>query len=397
MGTLNKLSATGVAKARIGRHGDGGGLILQVTSSEAKSWLFRYISPRTGKVREMGLGSAATISLKDARDMADVARKQVARRIDPLDERNARAAVVAVPTFGQCAADYIKSHASSWVPKHTTNLERALKRHVGFNGKLINEITVDDVRLMIFTLREVGKAALGTRLRALVESILDANDDHLTGKNPASWSGRLKKSMPPPSRVHRAVHHPAMDYQHVPDFMQRLRRNRTIAASALEFTILTSVRTSEALGARWDEFVLVSDSVGTWTIPAARMKARRQHTVPLSTRAIALLVELPKFVGSDHVFPGTREGKPINKDAMLELLHKLQPGVTVHGFRATFSSWASDMTEASHETIESALAHELPSAVARAYKRTSQMEKRRVLMEAWASFCSEKPQLRLVG
>jgi integrase len=205
------------------------------------------------------------------------------------------------------------------------------------------------------------------------------------GENPARWKGHLEHSLPTTEKITRTKHHAALPYPDVPAFMAELRALSGIAARALEFTILTAARTGEARFARWSEFDL---HAGIWTIPGERMKGEKEHRVPLSDRALAILAELPRDAGSDAVFPGRSNGGFINQDAMADVLAKLRPGLTVHGFRSTFRDWAAEATAYPNHVMEMALAHAIPNGVEAAYRRGDLFEKRRRLMDEWAAFCA---------
>jgi integrase len=288
-------------------------------------------------------------------------------------------------TFADCATAYLSQHADKWGnPKHraqwVTSLERANK---AFGDLPVGEIDVD---MIVKFLAPIWRATpdTGARIRGRVEKVLDwaTASKFRTGENPARWRRHLEhllKARP------KARHHAALPFEELPAFITELRARDSISARALELTILTASRTAEILGARWEEIDL---NAKVWRIPAARMKAGREHTIPLSSQSLALLQTL-KRDSSGLLFPGTIAGQPINHDAMRWLLKEMDGGkLTVHGFRSTFRDWAGDRTNYPRDVIEHALAHRLPDRVEAAYRRTTALEKRRKLMEAWAQYCA---------
>jgi integrase len=235
------------------------------------------------------------------------------------------------------------------------------------------------------------KPETASRVRGRIESILDwaAARGFRQGENPARWRGHLDKLLPKKTKVRRVEHHTALPYREIGTFIDDLRRQEGVGARALEFAILTAARTGEAIGARWDEFDLADR---LWTIPAERMKAGKEHRVPLSEAVVAILEDLQKVLHGDFVFPGGRAGRPISNMAMAMTLRRMARGeLTVHGFRSTFRDWASERTGFPREAAEMALAHTVTDAVERAYRRGDLFAKRRQLMDAWAKFCTAPP------
>lgn len=392
---VNKLSAAGVAKERApGLYGDGGGLYLQVAKGGSKSWIFRFMI--AGKARYMGLGSIDTFSLREARERAKEARKLVADGIDPIDTRRemiaaARADDAKLVSFSEAAKRYIKAHEAGWKnAKHADQWRNTLATYADPVIGPLSVAKIDTGHIMqIIEPIWTGKTETASRVRGRIEAVLNwaTARRYRSGDNPARWRGHLDKLLPAPSRVAKIRHHPAMPYTDLPAFMQRLRALNSISANALEFTILTAVRTSEAIGATESEFDLEAK---VWTIPAERMKANRPHRVPLSDRALEILKTTPREANSLYVFPGAKRGKPLSNMAMLELLQGLEgaEGLTVHGFRSTFRDWAAEQSRFPREIAEAALAHVVKDKTEAAYQRGDLLEKRRKLMAAWAGFAT---------
>lgn len=390
---INKLSAAGVVKESApGLYSDGGGLYLQVAKGGSKSWIFRFMI--AGKPRYMGLGSINTFSLREARERAKEARKLVADGIDPIDARRERVAAARADdaklvSFSEAAERYIKAHAAGWKNlKHADQWRSTLATYADPVIGSLSVAKVDTAHIMqIIEPIWTEKTETASRVRGRIESVLDwaTARRYRSGENPARWRGHLDKLLPARSKVAKVRHHPAMLYTDLPEFMQRLRALDSISAKALEFTILTAVRTSEAIGATEAEFDL---NAKVWTIPAERMKANRPHRVPLSDRVIEILKTTPREADSQYVFPGAKRGKPLSNMAMLELLQGMEgtEGLTVHGFRSTFRDWAAERSSFPREIAEAALAHVVKDKTEAAYQRRDLLEKRRRLMVAWAAF-----------
>lgn len=313
----SKLSAVAVAKAKKpGRYADGNGLYLQVGPTGTKSWLFRYMI--NGRAREMGLGPVSLIPLAEARGAALETRRKVHEGIDPLAEREeqqrqARIEQARAMTFSQCADAYIQAHRSSWRnDKHAAQWESTLKSYA---APIIGDLPVDavDLRLVLAILEPIwrDKPETASRLRGRLETVLDwaAVRGLRQGDNPARWRGHLDKLLPARAKVKRVEHHAALPYAEIGAFMAKLRTREGIGLLALEFTILTAARTSEVLNATWGE---IDRDAAAWTVPGARMKAGREHRVPLSPRALAILTELGGGGDMEFVFPGNRAGKPLS-------------------------------------------------------------------------------------
>ncbi|SDR07395.1 protein of unknown function [Burkholderia orbicola] len=394
---INRLSPLTVTKTtKPGLYADGGGLYLQITTAGVKSWLFRYM--RSGKARGMGLGPVHTIGLADARARALDCRRQLLDGIDPIDSRNAERAAQGIAqanavTFQHCAEKYIDSHRASWKnAKHADQWTNTLTTYAYpiFDSLAVSAI---DTALVMKVLEPIWttKTETASRVRGRIESVLDwaTVRGYRDGENPARLKGHLDTLLPKRSRVQKVEHHPALPYADLPDFMKELRASEGTAARALEFLILTATRTNETIGATWQEFDL---DEGTWTVPAERMKMRKEHRVPLSARAIALVKAQQTLKRGDYVFPGARDKKPLSNMAMLQLLERMKrDDITVHGFRSTFRDWAGETTHYPREVCEAALAHGIKDKAEAAYARGDLFVKRAALMQDWDKYCGDKP------
>ena len=388
----NLLTSRAVEAAKEPRkYADGNGLYLVVRAGGSRQWFFIY--RRDGKLREMGLGSPAKgVTLAMARGLRDDARAALARGDDPLEARRAAEHVgAAVPKFGAYAlalVDRIKEGFSN--PKHRQQWRNTLETYCG----PIWETPIDRVDtagvLACLTPIWKGKPETASRVRGRIERVLNAAkaEKLRAGENPAAWRGHLDATLPKPTKLTRG-HHKALAYADLPAFVAELRARPALAASALELAVLTATRTSEVLAATWGEFDL---EAGLWTIPAARMKARKEHRVALSKRALAIVKDLAKAKTGDFVFPGQNPNKPLSNMAMLMLLDRMgrRGAITVHGFRSTFSDWASEVSPFSAELRETALAHTIGNKAEAAYRRGDALEKRRTMMEAWAMWCEPR-------
>lgn len=367
-----------------GRHADGGNLYLSISPNGGRRWIFLY--RWGGKQIEMGLGSARDISLARAREMADTARAQLAEGISPLSLRRAEQAV---PTFGEAADALVDDIASGFRnAKHIEQWRMTLKEYAAsLRDKSVADIATDDVLAVLKPLWST-KQETASRLRGRIERVLDAAKAKglRTGENPARWRGHLDALLPKRQKLQRG-HHAAMPYADVPAFVKRLRALNGATALALEFLILTSARTGEVRGATWAEIDLEAK---VWTVPAPRMKAGKVHRVPLTAAALDALTRAmalqPKPEGAAFIFPGAKPGKPLSVMALDMQMRRLKSEMTVHGFRSSFRDWAGEETAFPREVAEAALAHTVGDATERAYRRADALEKRRKLMEAWASF-----------
>ncbi|WAJ28020.1 tyrosine-type recombinase/integrase [Antarcticirhabdus aurantiaca] len=380
--TLHKLSDTTARsdKLKPGRYSDGGGLYLAVSPTSTRSWVFMWV--RDGKRREMGLGPYPTISLAKARKLAADCRDAVAHGRDPIAERDREEE----PTFSEAAeAVYASMHASWRSERQREQWRRFMRVETApIRDKRVSAISTDDV-LKVLTPLWQAKPETASRMRVRLEAVLNyaKAKGWRSGENPAMWRGHLKNILPARSRI--GQHHAAMPYERIPALMPRLCQNGSMGARLLEFTILTAARSGEARLSTWPEIDLER---ALWVVPAKRMKAGKEHRVPLPRRAIELLRELHDLRTSEFVFPGMRPGKPVSDTLMQRLLKKLGEDVTVHGFRSAFRDWCGEETSFPREVAEQALAHAVGDAVERAYRRGDALEKRRQLMEAWASYLS---------
>jgi integrase len=381
----NGLTALGVRRlTKPGRYADGGGLYLAISPNGAKSWVFMW--KRGGIRKAAGRGSVHTVPLAEAREIAADDRKIVREGGDPP---KARARTASMPTFGECADAYIASNEAAWSnAKHRYQVELQLNRYAAPLRSLpVDQIDTAQVLAVLQPLWQ-SKTDTAKRLRQRIEAVIDAARarGHRSGENPARWRGHLDKILPSPERLARVEHHPAMPYTDVPVFMAKLRATEGIAARALEVTILTAARVGEVRGATWSE---IDMNNRLWVIPPGRMKAGNEHRVPLSDRAMTILREMEKLRLSDFVFPGFRDNRPLSDVTVRAVLHGL--GVTdavTHGFRSSFRDWAGDETSAPHDVIEAALAHAIKNRTEAAYRRGTALEKRRALMQTWASYCN---------
>jgi integrase len=378
-------------------HADGGGLYLQVTEgadrAPRKSWLFRYTVG--GRERQMGLGPLNDVPLAEARERAVAARELRRAGKDPIVERQtlrAENAVLAAKAicFDECARAYVAAHRAGWRNvKHASQWTNTINAYCSpVFGKL--PVQVIDVTFVMKVLEPIWttKPETASRVRGRMERILDwaKVQGYRDGDNPARWRGHLDHLLPARGKVRRVKHHAALPYTQLPAFMAALRSRDATAARALEFAILTAARTSEVIGAKWDEI----DFEGrTWIVPPERMKAGEEHRVPLSDHALEILKRMKKARESDYVFPGD-ERAALSNMAFLMLLRRMKrDDITAHGFRSTFRDWVEEQTNAPRAVAEMALAHSIGSAVEAAYRRGDLFKKRRVLMSKWANFCSK--------
>lgn len=383
---INRLSARSVVTlTKPGYHADGSGLYLQVSESGTKSWIFRYTLK--GKAREMGLGALHTVGLAKAREQAQAAREALQQGLDPIAQRDAaRATRESVPTFRVAAAAYIEQLRPSWRnAKHAEQWASTLATyaHPVMGDRRVDDISTDQV-LRVLEPIWTTKTETANRVRQRIEQILDwcAAKKLRPPENPARWKGHLDKILPPPARVRQVRHFPALPYSDMPAFMVALRKRLGVDARALEFTILTAARTSMVVGAQWAEI-----DGDLWTVPADRMKARRDHVVPLCRQLRRLLADLPRL--GEHVFPGFKGRAHISPGTMDALLQRRMGygTVTVHGFRSTFKDWATELTAFPNLVSEAALAHVVKDKTEAAYRRGQMLDKRRELMQAWADYC----------
>ena len=379
------LTARRVETAKPGKHSDGGNLYLIVSMTGARKWVLRFTW--RGNAKEMGLGSAGSVTLADAREKAASARRKIAKGLNPIDERRRDGGI---PTFGDMADDVRASLSMGFRnEKHKAQWKSTLETYAApLRAKPVDTIATDDV-LAVLKPIWTTKAETASRVRGRIEKVLDAAKakGFREGENPARWRGHLDHLLPRPSKLSRG-HHAAMPYEEVAAFIAKLRERDATSALALELCILTAARSGEILGMRWSE---VDFDNKIWTVPAARMKAGREHRVPLASRAVEMLRQLEKVNTGEFVFPGQARNKPLSNMAMEMVLRRMKiEDATVHGFRSSFRDWAGNVSSAPREVVETALAHVIGDKAEQAYRRRDALEKRRKLMDAWAAYC-ERP------
>lgn len=380
------------------------GLALQVLPTGGRTWVLRTMIG--AKRRDMGLGGFPEVTLAEARAKAREARDLVRAGTDPIAQAQAarlalKASAAMVLTFRKAAAYYMEAHRPSWRnPKHAKQWEATLEAYA---HPLIGDLSVADLSIshVLQVLEqpvpvERGSKKMGklwecrtetaSRLRGRIEVVLDwcKGRGYRAGDNPAAWKGCLDAQLPRPERISKVEHYAAMPLERMGAFMTELRQRQGIAARTLEFAILCASRSGEVRGMRWSEVDLGS---GVWTIPGERMKAGREHRVPLSNAALDLLEAVPRIKGNDLVFPGARGGV-MSDMTLTAVMRRMGLEEVPHGFRSTFRDWVSERTNFSGEMAEVALAHTIGNAVEAAYRRGDQLEKRRKMMQAWAEFCA---------
>jgi integrase len=387
-------SARGVETAKPGKHRADRKLYLLVSDAGARKWVLRYTL--AGRAREMGLGSADDVSLAEARTAAATVRLSLAKGLDPIAERDKAKRLNTVPTFASLADEVRESLSAGFRnAKHKAQWKTTLETYAAaLRSKRVDAISTDDV-LAVLKPIWLEKPETASRLRGRIEKVLDAAKakGYRETDNPARWRGHLKNLLPSQAKVSRG-HHAALPYEDVAGFIARLREREAIAALALEFCILTAARSGEVLGCRWPEI----DFAGkVWTVPAERMKGGREHRVPLSARALAILEHLASAKRGDFVFGGQRRGKPLSNMGMEMLLRRMDiENATVHGFRSSFRDWAGNVSHFPREIIEAALAHVVGDKVELAYRRSDALDKRRKVMDAWAAYCEPRRAANVV-
>ena len=375
----------GPENRQIGRHADGACLYLSISPNGGRRWVFLY--RWHGKRIEIGLGSARDVPLAKARELAVGARINLAEGINP---KNARKPVKGA-TFGECANRVLDAMRPSWRNgKLAAQWEMTLREYAAPLRRLpVDNISTDDVLSVLKPLWN-ERPETASRLRGRIERVLDAAKAQglRTGENPARWRGHLDQLLPKRQRLTRG-HHAALAYSEVPTFLVALRKREGTSARALEFLILAAARSGEVLGARWDEIDLDG---ALWTIPPERMKAGREHRVPLPPRAVAIVKDARKAAGnSQFLFPGDKPDKPLSAMALaMALRHMKIESATVHGFRSAFRDWAAETTSFPNEVCEAALAHVIKDKAEAAYRRGDMLQRRRELMSAWAQFCTSE-------
>lgn len=392
---MHKLTARKVASInKAGRYSDGAGLYLRVSAQGQKRWVLRYTPAVGAKPREMGLGSAANgaVSLAQARVMAQQARHDVTEGIDPIRQRQMQAPTEdgGIPLFGAFADEFVESQITSFRnDKHIAQWKMTLTKYAKpIRRKAIDEITTDDILSILKPIWQT-KNVTASRLRGRIERVLNAAKARglRSGENPAQWRGHLELLLPKQSKLSRG-HFAAMDYKHVPEFMQALRNKEGMAALALEFVILAAARSGEV---RFMEWIDLNVEQAIWTVPAEKMKAGKEHRVPLTKRMIEILEKVKPFTQDDQYVFSTRNGTAMSDATMSSVLKRMNiTNATVHGFRSSFRDWVGDETDYPREVAEAALAHAVGDATERAYRRSDAFEKRRILMSEWTDYCSTK-------
>jgi integrase len=396
---MAKIDLLSAAKVRNLKHPgdylDGRGLYLQVRNESSKSWLLKYSIEK--RAREMGLGPAADIPLATARELRDRYRSLLKQGVDPLEHKQAEKSTKALErakaiTFKDACTRYIAANRSGWRNiKHAAQWEATLKAYA---YPIIGSLPVQaiDTALVMAVLDPIWstKPETASRVRGRIESVIGAAKarGEFRGENPAAWKGHLDKLLPKTSKVRKVENHAALPYANLPAFMTDLSGREGIAAAAMEFLILTTARTGEVLGTTWDELDLRKS---VWTIPGERMKNGKEHQVPLSGPAVAVLERMSKIAIGEYVFFGQASGRPLSNMALLVLLRRMnRTNITSHGFRSTFRDWAAERGY-QDPVAEAALAHSVPDAVVAAYKRTTFFELRKDMMDKWAAFATSDP------
>ncbi|MCB4788221.1 integrase arm-type DNA-binding domain-containing protein [Delftia sp. Lp-1] len=391
-----ELGALAVSRLREpGLHAVGGvsGLYLQVTSSGARSWILR--ATVGGKRRDMGLGGFPDVTLAFARDKAREARSKIEQGLDPILERERalsllRAEQAKSMTFEAACQALIDAKSDEWRnPKHRAQWAASLATYA---YPTIGKLQVGDVGqahiLSILQPIWKDKTETATRLRGRIEQVLDwaRVRGFREGENPARWRGHLDKLLPAPTKIARVVHHKALPIDAMPGFLAQLRQRKGLSARALEFLVLTAARSGEVRGATWQE---IDMEAAVWTVPAERMKAQKEHRVPLSPQALALLASMPRLEGNDLVFPAPRGGQ-LSDMTLTNLMRRMELEAVPHGMRSTFRDWAAERTHFPREVAEMALAHTIGNAVEAAYRRGDLFTKRAEMMTAWSDFLKER-------
>ena len=394
---MHKLTALQVKQLKKrGLYGDGGGLYLQITKAGNKSWIFRYSVE--GKQKNHGLGALHTFSLAEVREAARECRKLRQQGLDPIAEKKKRAVTAKLEaaqslTFEDCTEQYVAAHKKGWkINRHTAKWWRALELYAypTFGDLPVGQIDANTVFAALEPIWQ-DKNETASRVRSRIEQILDWAKvrGYRKGENPEIWKGNLSHLLLAREKVKKVQHMKSLPYADMPTFWKDLSKRSTPASIMLRFTILTVARTGDTRFAVWDE---IDFDEKIWTIPGERMKAEKEHRVPLSSEALKILKAQKKKRINNFIFPGPLKDKAFSENAMLTVLKdmNLKGRATVHGFRSTFKVWASEQTDYSNEISEFALAHVQGNKVQEAYKRTDLLDKRVPLMEDWAAYCLSK-------
>ena len=393
------LTAKEVAAAIApGRYADGGGLYLAASAGGRRRWIWQF--QWHGRTREMGLGSATAVSLKDARDERDRWRAVLQGGRDPIAERAARVqAARPIPTFGECADALIAAREPEWRNgKHAAQWKMTLQVYAKpLRALPVNQVATADI-LAVLKPIWLTKSETATRIRSRIEIVLDfarvAGHIPENTANPARWRGHLQLMLSKRTMLSRG-HHAALPYVEMPAFMADLRGRAGMSALALEFTILTAARSGEVLGARKEEIDLKER---LWTVPAERMKAGRVHRVPLSNAAVMVVEQAMVISEGVHLFPGSKRGKPLSNMALEMVIRRMgRDDITTHGMRSSFRDWVGDRTAFPREVAEAALAHVVGDKAEQAYRRNDALDKRRNLMETWATFCAPQSNASVIA
>lgn len=369
------------------------GLYLSISKTGTRSWILRT---KIGSKRsDIGLGSYPAVTLARAHEKAQAAKEDIKLGINPIAERRASRSTIEW-TFKRSAEEYIKLNRDTWKnAKHTQQWENTLETYAypTMGNKHVRDIVVGDV-LAVIEPYWLTKNETMVRLRNRIELVLSwaSARGYRPKENPAAWRGNLDATLPKPSKVNKRTAHKALPFAQINSFMSALRLSDGMSAKCLQWLILTATRSNEARGAQWSE---IDEKTASWTIPASRMKAGREHRVPLSKAALALLKTIPKFEGNDNIFQG-RDDKPLSDMSMTLQMRRMKADAVPHGFRSTFVDWAAEMTNYAPELREMALAHTLGDKTQSAYQRGDLFERRRALMEDWAIYIDAKPQNNVI-